>query len=121
MPDITLDVIKQIYPIAKDVFEKNKSHADGRKILVKDAGMNSNSANDYINVFQKMMHGEEYQRTINEEATRYYFENIRNDFGKDILKKAIRATRLHLVYYVKKGKGKLNGISAICTEFSNDI
>ncbi len=100
-----------------EVYKNGTGKSKERDILVKNTGMNPNSASDYIEAFQKMMLGEEYGRTINEEATRYYFENILKDFDKKTLKKALDATKLHFENYARQGKGELKGIIKIYKEF----
>ena len=47
----TFDVVKQIYPLAKDVFEQKADIYDARDTLVRDAGMNPASALMYVQVF----------------------------------------------------------------------
>ncbi len=114
---ITTIQIREAYSIAKDVFVDKTSKSEGRDILIKSVDMNPSSATGYIRVFEKMMHGKQYNRTINQEATRYYFDNILKDFGKEALKKALNATKLHVVYYATNGKGELKGIIKIYKEF----
>ncbi len=115
---ITIVEIQKIYPIAMEVYKNGTGKSKERDILIKNTGMNTGSAGDYIRVFQKMMNGEEYNRTINQEATRYYFKNILKDFNKEALKNALNATKLHFEYYATKGKGELKSIRAIHKEFS---
>lgn len=79
--------------------------------------MNQGSAGDYIEAFGSMMNGERYTRTINTEATRYYLENIKNDFGLDQLKIALKAVDLHTKYYGNLGRGHLRSIEKIVDEY----
>ncbi len=119
---ITLDMIKIAYEIAKKV------HADpefgflkGKEEIAEKSGMKPGSAGDFINNFKAMMEGKEYQRTLNGEATRYFLENIRNDFGDEALKTALKACQKHIKYYASLGNGNLRNIERIMNEFAKSI
>lgn len=64
-----------------------------------------------------MMAGEEYRRTINTFATRYYLESIRNDFGIGAFNKALNAIEAHAKYYSTLGRGHLRSIEKIVKEY----
>ena len=96
---ITLDIIKKIYPLAKDVFERRASRYDVHSTLVEDVGMNRASAMMYVQAFLKMMEGKHYTRTINGHATEYFLEMIHADYGKKALKKALSSVAGHIEYY----------------------
>lgn len=83
--------------------------------------MNQDSAGDYIEAFRLMMNGERYTRTINTEATRYYLENIKNDFGLDQLNIALKAVDLHTKYYGNLGRGHLRSIEKIDDEYKESF
>lgn len=116
---ITNTMVEYAYFIAKKVHMDNLTRSEGREEISKETGMGMiiGSANDYITVFLEMMAGKEYHRTINNYATRYYFENIRNDFGNEALNEAVYATDRHTKYYGTLGKGYLTGIEQIVKEF----
>ena len=115
---ITLDIIKQIYPLAKDVFEHKLDVNRAQDILIKDTGMNPGSAKYYLQTFQKIMDGECYKRTINGPATEYFLEMIHADFGQEALIKAFSSVEKHTEYYEGLGKGKLKNIRDILNKFS---
>ncbi len=115
---ITLDIIKKIYPLARDVFEQRASRYDVHNTLVEDVGMNGDSALMYLQVFQNMMRGECYKRTINRTATEYFLEMIRADYGKEALKTALLSVDEHIIYYESKAKGKHRSIRKIHDKFS---
>ena len=115
---ITLDIIKQIYPLAKDVFDQKLDVSRAQDILVKDTGMNPGSAKCYLQTFQKIMDGECYKITINGPATEYFFEMIHADFGQQALIKALSSVEKHIEYYEGLGKGKLQNIRKILHKFS---
>ncbi len=63
-----------------------------------------------------MMNGDQYVRTLNEYATRYFLEHIRMDFGDAVFTKAIEACKKHVQYYAGLDKGKLRYVERIIKE-----
>lgn len=104
---ISMEMTHSAYTTAKAVYEGRMEHNDALDYLENDCGMNRGSANNYINGFKKMMHGERYTRTFNTEATEYYFTNIVKDYGLDALKNALQAATAHVEYYEGFGRGNL--------------
>ena len=121
MERITLDVVKQIYPLAKDVYEGGLDMETAQDNLVKNAGMNPNSAWGYVRVFRRMMEGKRYTRTINEDATRYFLEMILADFNQEALRLALSSVKQHIKYYRSRRPRGLLGIENIHREFSEKI
>jgi len=118
---ITDDMIAIAYKVAKDVYNGSFGFAHGREMISQQSGMSVGSAGDFINNFRSMMEGAEYQRTLNYNATRYYFENIQQDFGDEKLMIALSACRKHVAYYSTLGHGNLRGIERIINEFSRKV
>lgn len=83
--------------------------------------MNRNSAQRSIYVLKNMMNSQEYKSIIVEEQTRYYFEMILNDFGKESLMSAIEATEKHIYYGENKFHTNVFGIRQIVYEFKKRI
>lgn len=61
-------------------------------------GMNRNSAVMYLYAVNGMLNGTVYKRAINTKATQKYLERISDEFGKEGLRKALKAIRLHIEY-----------------------
>ena len=114
---LNLDVIKQIYLLAKDAFEQKGDRYEVRDTLVKDAGMNPASAMMYVQALFGMMKGECYKRSINGAATEYFLEMIHADYGPQALKTALSSVDEHIKYYESYGWGKLRNIRKIHKEF----
>jgi 5-methylcytosine-specific restriction protein A len=53
-----------------------------------------------------MLDGDAYHRTMNHYTTSVYLEGIRNDFGEDRFRDALRSLERHLDYYDSLGRGK---------------
>jgi len=115
---INNEMIENAYNIAKDVYvNKILGLSDGASILEDEFKWTLSSAIGYIHVFDKMLKGDLYTRTINGSATKYYLQNIFNDYGYDALQKALVAVELHIEYYKKLGP--INNIEEIYNYFKN--
>lgn len=117
-PKITSKMIKEAYEAAKRYYDEKSTRKDAINSLVRRTGMNPSSAGYYVNGFMKMMNGEKYTGTMNEEGTDYFLTRILSDYGEEKLQNAIMATNAHLDYYSQKGKGSLNGIQEIVKKHS---
>lgn len=114
---ITKEIIVRCYYYAKKVYSRQIDRTTATNNLYSELGMNQGSAADYIVAFGSMMNGERYTRTINTEATSYYLENIKNDYGLDQLKIALKAVDLHTKYYGNLGRGQLRSVEKVVDEY----
>ena len=111
---ITLDVVKKVYQFSKRVHEGSLNEKRARYKLIKDVGMNPNSATYYIQAFLNMTKGKRYGKTINKTATRYFLENILRTSGKQGLKVALSSIKKHIEGYEKPNRnGKLRRLPSI--------
>lgn len=115
MTKITLDVIRKIYPLARDVYEKRLNITDVQSKLIKD--MNPGSARDYVRAFLHMMKGECYKRSINKDAVRHFLEMIHSDFGQQALRTALSSVKEHTKWYAGLRSERLLSIENIHKEF----
>ncbi len=115
---LTTDMTANAYEVAKKVYKGAISRSEGVEEIVRMSGMNAGSAGDYIQGFLAMISGERYTRTFNEDATKYYLDHIRKDYGEDALKKAINSCRLHAEYYATLGHGRLIYVERIVEQYS---
>ncbi len=114
---ITLDVIKEIYPLAKNVYEGDIKLDDALNELEKT--MYRGSALMYVNIFKAMREGESYTRTMNTTATRYFLEQIFENYQEEGLKLALNALNAHIKYFEGHiGEGKMKTTRKIRNEFS---
>ncbi len=73
----------------------------------------------YVNIFKAMRQGESYTRTMNTRATRYFLEQIFEDYQADGLKLALKALNAHIEYFEGHiGEGKMKTTGGIRNEFS---
>ena len=94
---MTDEMIEICYKCGKMVFQGENAQelADD---VAEETGMNRNSAFMYIYVVSSLLSGEVFKRAISKKALEIYFKKILQDYGSDGLKKAIKATRLHIDY-----------------------
>lgn len=118
---LTNDMTEVAYRIAKKVYLGDFGRTEGRNEIAKITGMKEGSAGDYITGFLAMMNGEQYVRTLNEYSTRYFLNNILEDFGIEYFKSAISACKKHAKYYASLGRGRLAYIERLVEEFEECI
>ena len=88
--------------------------------VVRETGMNRNSAIMCVYAVRSMLEGELYKRAISARLTEFCFERIRQELGEELLKKAIEATRAHIRYRQALGH-KVDGLAALCDRYENQI
>ena len=101
---ITENNINQVYKISKSIYKHEIDFNTGLTILGKE--MKRSSAKMYMNAFMKMMMGESYQRSISSLAARIFIDRIREDFGNEYSKKAIKSLEANLEYQKECGMGR---------------
>lgn len=88
--------------------------------IAESTGMNRNSAIMYLYAVQGMLDGTIYKRAISAKAMRRYYDAIWNESGSAGLKKAIKATRLHIDYRRECGH-MVDSIEEICNHYENRL
>ncbi len=78
--------------------------------------MNRSSAFMYIWAVKDMLEGEVYKRAISGKATERYFDKIRADYGKNGLKRAVKATWDHIAYRQSLGH-TVDGLIKLCEKY----
>lgn len=95
-------MIEQLYQLAKNVYLGKISMAKAKENAEYLYGINPRTAEGYIRDLAHMLAGEKYIRTMNEQATRYFLDNILKDFGKEALSASLMAICKHKEYYEHK-------------------
>ena len=83
-------------------------------------GMNRSSAIMYLYAVQGMLAGTIYKRAISATAMKKYYDTIFNEYGSAGLRKAIRATRLHIDYRRECGH-TVDSIEEICDRYESRL
>ncbi len=88
--------------------------------IAKETGMNRNSAVMYLYAVQGMLDGVVYKRSINATAMKRYFDIICSEYGSQGLKKALKATRLHIEYRRSFGH-MVDSLEEICKQYEKRL
>lgn len=118
---LTKEMTAIAYHIAQKVYDEQLTRTEGKDEIVKQSGMKSSSAVDYITDFLAMMEGIQYTRTLNEYSTRYYLKHIERDYGIETLNRALNACEQHAKYYNTLGHGRLAYIDRIINDYRNQL
>ena len=118
---VTMAVIKEIYPIAREVSKKRKTLTGGVNQLVEEVGMNKLTATIYIRFFVKLKKGKPHndKLAVNLMAASYFLEKILADDGKDGLKVALESLGMYIENIFRGGN--LAGLKRIHAEFSKKL
>lgn len=116
---MTDEMIEICYKCGKMAFQGENAQelADD---VAEETGMNRNSAFMYIYVVSSLLSGEIYKRAISKKALEIYFKKIFQDYGSDGLRKAIKATRLHIDYRKSCGH-TVDSIEEVCDKAENRL
>lgn len=120
MAKITKDDISRCYELGVEFAKDNSPFGE----LVDEAyehGMNRASASDYIRNVKYMVEGTTYKRTISADATQYYLDKIRSDFGSNGLANALHALETHIEYYEELQSVTLHKQREILEQFQSMI
>lgn len=104
---------KAAYKVATEVYSGQKSIREGAEWLEAEHELNINSARDYINDFKCMMNGVVFQRAMSAPAIDYFLSQIKADFGREYLIKAMSSVRKHITYYEALKSINLNKLRAV--------
>lgn len=88
--------------------------------IAESTGMNRSTAIMYLYAVQGMLDGTVYKRAISSKAMKKYYDNIFNEYGSNGLKRAIRATRLHIDYRRECGQN-VDSIEDICNAYEKAL
>lgn len=113
---ITMDMSKDAYEIAKKVYSGKLTRNEGKVEINRATGMSEGSAQAFITIFLAMMDGEVYKRAFNNETNKFLLESIKNDFGENFFRNALKAVQQHIDYYSTLRRGNLSGLQQIVNQ-----
>lgn len=90
--------------IAAQVYRKQLTAADGKRILAEKHGININSAKDFIDDYRHLARGEEFQRAMSGAAMLHFMEQVAINEGPVGRLNGIKALQAHIKYYEQGGK-----------------
>lgn len=115
---IDTESIHASYAISKKVYDGILSRREGIEYLVKKHRMNESSASDVQYYFKCLLDGKRMTRTNNAYATRYFLENILNDYGQSKFEAALNVLKNHIIYYENSQKVTMHQIRNIYIDLS---
>ena len=120
---ITIELIAACYEIAKKVYEKEvyTSQNEGIKDLVARFNMNKSSATVYVRVFEHLMEGERFTRTLSTKSMEYYLENIFKDYGPSKLSVALSSLLKHIEYFEKIENVNMRSVRKVYESYFSEI
>lgn len=107
MGKITNEIVDKAYNVAKDFYNDRITLKQAQDILVQ-AGMNKNSAMDYIYNYSNLIQGKLFTRTTNAYGTDYYLRKIYEESGQTGLQNALISLSQHIDYYEEKSGASVN-------------
>lgn len=96
-----------VYQKAKEAYLGLISNNEASAFLVRERNLNSSSAITVIRIFQKMLAGETFTRTLSVEYFEYFLYRIYADMGIAKLDLALNAIKKHIFYIKTKGDSKI--------------
>lgn len=116
MAKITPQQYEPAFDIAKAMREGRFNRSQALERMVED-GFSKNSAVIYLNSLIAMPRGEVYQKTINNDAARYYLQRFMDEMTATEFAAVIQSVAWHIRYYDSKGPGKQRELADILVEF----
>lgn len=114
---ITLEMAEACYKYAKDIYPHKEKIYELAKRISEETEMKKGSAIDYINCFFNMIVGTPLVHDMSERDIRCYFKNIENDYGDEILRKALKSLQLYLI----NEKQNHPGLQKLLNEYYQDF
>lgn len=98
----TDEMLEMCYKAGKMIGPEIKA-ADLADAIAEETGMNKNSAIMYLYAVNGLLEGKIFKRAISATALEKYLDTIFSEYGSEGLKKAIKATKLHIDYRKQYG------------------
>lgn len=96
--DLSQETLEDIFQVTQLVDRGDITLTKGRDDLVRVHGLNANSANMTIRSLRHMLNGERYRRALTLNATDYFLRRIREEYGNQVLQKALAGLSAHIDY-----------------------
>lgn len=106
------EYIENTYQYAKMVFDGKLAKKEAAQELVKQ-GMKYSSAIINIDVFDHMLNGQMFTRTLSSSTFEYFLDNILVDFGQETLNKCLDALEQHIPYLEGTRTSKMHRVRKI--------
>ena len=120
---LTNEQMELLFDTMEKIDSNKISLQDGIKKLLKDIGEDIYSEAAYqffYNTFKNMKDGKTYKRGFNNEIIKFFINKLGKKYGKEILKKALEATKGNIIYFYEQSGVKLKGLLNICREIAKN-
>ena len=74
----------------------------------------------FYNTFKNMKNGKTFKRGFNNEIIEFFINKLGEKYGKEMLKKALEATKGNIIYFHEQSGVKLKGLLNICREIAKN-
>ncbi|HET9503748.1 MAG TPA: hypothetical protein VFO93_09410 [Hymenobacter sp.] len=105
---LTSEQVKQVYQVAKKIYEGSVSAVDGVECMFQQHAMNKGTARIFISVFPKLREGQLYKYGLAGMPMDYFLTRVLIDYGKAGLLNALNAFKSHIEYYEDRRKTNMN-------------
>lgn len=110
-----------VYKYAKLAYDGEISSDDAIAAMCKEVPFFGETSHKLMVIlFASMMEGTRYTRRGNTETTIYFIVHIGQDYGKDRMVNALKATHDNITYYYEQTGNKSNSIRRGCTKVAKD-
>ena len=110
-----------VYKYAKLAYDGEISSDDAVAAMCKEVPYFGETSHKLmVMLFASMMEGSRYTRRGNTETTIYFIVHIGQDYGKDRMVNALKATHENITYYYEQTGNKSNSIRRGCTKVAKD-
>ena len=110
-----------VYKYAKMAYDGALSSDDAVAAMCKEVPFFGETSHKLmVMLFASMMEGTRYTRRGNTETTIYFIVHIGQDYGKDRMVNALKATHQNITYYYEQTGNKSNSIRRGCTKVAKD-
>ena len=110
-----------VYKYAKMAYDGALTSDDAVAAMCKEVPFFGETSHKLmVMLFASMMEGTRYTRRGNTETTIYFIAHIGQDYGKDRMVNALKATHENITYYYEQTGNKSNSIRRGCTKVAKD-
>lgn len=118
---LTNEQMELIFDTMEKIYVKEIKRKDGvNKLLGEIPIFSPNSYQFLYNTFKNMKDGKTYKRGFNNEIIEFFINRFGEKYGKEILKKALEATKGNIIYLYGQVGYKSKGLLEICKKIAEE-
>ena len=118
---LTNEQMELLFDTMEKIYVKEIKRKDGvNKLLGEIPIFSPNSYQFLYNTFKNMKDGKTYKRGSNNEIIEFFINRFGEKYGKEILKKALEATKGNIIYLYGQVGYKSKGLLEICKKIAEE-